>query len=42
MKDAVAQVGGERFILANGCSVPDDVDPRNLVMARGLLDRLSG
>jgi uroporphyrinogen decarboxylase len=30
----VAQTAGRRFILANGCSVPDDTDERWLHIAR--------
>ena len=40
MRDAIEQTGGEKFILANGCSVPDDIPPANLRMARDLVDRL--
>ena len=43
-KDALAQTGGRRFILANGCSVPDDTDHRWLGSpgrCRGASGRLS-
>lgn len=40
MRDAIAQVGRTRFILANGCSVPDDTDHAALGRARALVDRL--
>lgn len=36
-EDAIAQTGGRKFILANGCSVPDDTDERWLTEARGLV-----
>jgi uroporphyrinogen decarboxylase len=39
-QDAVAQTGGRKFILANGCSVPDDTDPRWLHYAREIVDDL--
>lgn len=38
--DAVAQTGGRKFILANGCSVPDDTDERWLHAAREIVDDL--
>ena len=45
-KDALAQTGGRKFILANGCSVPDDTDhrwlgdrPRHCRGASGRLSR---
>jgi uroporphyrinogen decarboxylase len=38
---AVTQTKGRRLILANGCSVPDDVDEHWLHVARRLVDNLS-
>lgn len=38
--DAIAQTGGRKLILANGCSVPDDTDHRWLHAARDLVDDL--
>ena len=38
--DAIAQTGGRKFILANGCSVPDDTDPRWLEVARAIAEEL--
>lgn len=38
--DAVAQTGGRKLILANGCSVPDDTDDRWLHAAREVVDQL--
>jgi uroporphyrinogen decarboxylase len=38
---AVSQVQGRRLILANGCSVPDDVDEKWLKVARRLVENLS-
>jgi uroporphyrinogen decarboxylase len=38
--DAVAQTGGRRFILANGCSVPDDTDHRWLEIGRAVVEDL--
>jgi len=38
--DAIAQTGGRRFILANGCSVPDEVDHRWLHIAREVAEEL--
>ncbi|MBA3449779.1 MAG: uroporphyrinogen decarboxylase [Chloroflexia bacterium] len=35
--DALAQTGGRKFILANGCSVPDDTDHRWLDVARTIV-----
>ncbi len=35
-RDAVAQTGGRKLILANGCSVPDDTDHRWLEAARAI------
>jgi uroporphyrinogen decarboxylase len=40
-KDAVAQTGGRKFILANGCSVPDDTDERWLHYARDVVDTIT-
>lgn len=39
-EDAIQQTGGRKFILANGCSVPDDTDPVWLEAARQLADEL--
>lgn len=39
-EDAIRQTNGRRFILANGCSVPDDTDHAWLVQARDLVDEL--
>jgi uroporphyrinogen decarboxylase len=39
-KDALAQTGGRKFILANGCSVPDDTDHRWLEVARAVVEEL--
>ena len=39
-KDAIVQTGGRKFILANGCSVPDDTDPHWLEEARGIAEDL--
>lgn len=39
-KDAIAQTGGRKLILANGCSVPDDTDHRWLEAARGIAQDL--
>lgn len=41
MLDALQQVGRERFILANGCSVPDDNPESLLRAAREALDEIS-
>lgn len=38
--DALAQTGGRKLILANGCSVPDDTDHRWLDAARTLVQDL--
>jgi uroporphyrinogen decarboxylase len=38
--DALKQTGGRRFILANGCSVPDDTDERWLRIARDYVNDL--
>jgi uroporphyrinogen decarboxylase len=43
IRDAVAQTdGGRHFILAPGCSVPDDVDEAQLTRARELVSQLFG
>ncbi len=39
-EDAVRQTGGRKFILANGCSVPDDTDARWLHAARQIAEEL--
>lgn len=39
-EDALKQTGGRKFILANGCSVPDDTDHQWLAEARKLVDEL--
>lgn len=39
-EDAIRQTGGRKFILANGCSVPDDTDDQWLHAARELTDEL--
>lgn len=39
-EDAIRQTGGRKFILANGCSVPDDTDEQWLRAARELVDEL--
>lgn len=39
-EDAIAQTNGRKFILANGCSVPDDTDHDLLGRARDLVDLL--
>jgi uroporphyrinogen decarboxylase len=39
-EDAIRQTGGRRFILANGCSVPDDTDDQWLHAARQIADQL--
>jgi uroporphyrinogen decarboxylase len=39
-KDALAQTGGRKFILANGCSVPDDTDEKWLHYARDVVDKV--
>ncbi|GBD16350.1 hypothetical protein HRbin26_01248 [bacterium HR26] len=39
-EDAVRQTGGRKFILANGCSVPDDTDERWLHAARQIAEEL--
>lgn len=39
-RDAVAQTGGRKFILANGCSVPDETDEAWLHYAREVVDQL--
>ncbi|GCE25517.1 uroporphyrinogen decarboxylase [Dictyobacter alpinus] len=40
MLGAIMQTKGHRLILANGCSIPDDVSERPLQIARRLLDQL--
>jgi uroporphyrinogen decarboxylase len=40
-KDALAQTGGRKFILANGCSVPDDTDEKWLHYARDVVEELT-
>jgi uroporphyrinogen decarboxylase len=43
IRDALAQTdGGRHFILAPGCSVPDDIDEAHLTRARELVDQLFG
>ncbi|GHO89715.1 uroporphyrinogen decarboxylase family protein [Dictyobacter formicarum] len=37
---AIAQTQGRRHILANGCSIPDDVSEKPLHIARRMLDQL--
>ena len=37
-EDAIAQTGGRKFILANGCSVPDETDPALLYAAREIAE----
>jgi uroporphyrinogen decarboxylase len=39
-EDAIKQTNGRRFILANGCSVPDDTDEQWLRAARDIVDEL--
>lgn len=39
-EDAIAQTNGRKFILANGCSVPDETDDQWLHIARGIVDEL--
>jgi uroporphyrinogen decarboxylase len=39
-EDAIRQTGGRKFILANGCSVPDDTDEQWLHVARELVEDL--
>jgi uroporphyrinogen decarboxylase len=39
-RDAMKQTGGKKFILAPGCSVPDDINPRHLKSARAVADAL--
>lgn len=38
--DALQQTGGRKFILANGCSVPDETDERWLTAARHIVEEL--
>jgi uroporphyrinogen decarboxylase len=40
MRAAVRSTGGRRLILACGCSVPDDIAPARLRLARRLADQL--
>ncbi len=40
MQDAIAQTGGRRLILANGCSVPDDNEEGLLMATRKLADEM--
>ncbi len=40
-KDAMSQTGGRKFILANGCSVPDETDHRWLEAARAIVEDLA-
>jgi len=40
-KDAMKQTGGKGFILAPGCSVPDDIDPHHLEQARAIAEGLT-
>jgi uroporphyrinogen decarboxylase len=39
-EDAVQQTSGRRFILANGCSVPDETDEQWLQIARDVVEEL--
>ena len=39
-RDAIKQTGGRKFILANGCSVPDDTPEEWLEAARDAVDQL--
>jgi uroporphyrinogen decarboxylase len=39
-RDAIAQTGGRKFILANGCSVPDETDHKWLEAARAIVEEL--
>jgi uroporphyrinogen decarboxylase len=41
MRAAVAQTGGRRLILANGCSIPDDNPEEWLYVARRLVEKLN-
>jgi len=41
MRDAIAQTGGRRLILANGCSIPDESSEEWLRVARRLVDTLA-
>jgi uroporphyrinogen decarboxylase len=40
-EEALRQTGGRKFILANGCSVPDDTDEQWLVAGREIADSLA-
>ena len=39
-EDAIRQTGGRKFILANGCSVPDDTEEQWLQAARAIAEEL--
>ena len=39
-QDALEQTAGRKFILANGCSVPDETDPQWLHAARDIVEEL--
>jgi uroporphyrinogen decarboxylase len=39
-RDAVAQTAGRKFILANGCSVPDETDERWLHVGRDAVEQI--
>jgi len=39
-RDAISQTGGKKFILANGCSVPDETDHQWLHAAREIVNQL--
>jgi uroporphyrinogen decarboxylase len=39
-KDAVSQTNGRKFILANGCSVPDHTDEQWLQIGRRVIDQI--
>jgi uroporphyrinogen decarboxylase len=39
-RDAVAQTAGRKFILANGCSVPDETDERWLHAGRDVVEQI--
>ncbi len=41
IRDAIAQTGGRRLILANGCSIPDETPEDWLRVARRLVDTLA-
>ena len=42
LRDAVRQTGGRHLILAGGCSLPDDVAPDHIRLARQLVNGLGG